>query len=181
MASLDLFLNSLSPEDYENVQETLKPVAKTSPLLSMDLFLGNFQKSIELGKKKMDLNFIFELDPGYHSQFSHNLILEDDYDALVLTDAQQHIKWINKGFSKMTGYSARYAMGKTPKFLQGEKTRQEAKSNISRQLGKKKIFSEIVVNYKKNRSEYKCEITIIPLFNHQRNLAHFLAIEKEIA
>lgn len=181
MASLDIFLNERHSKEIMEVQKNLEPVGISSPLLSMDIFLVNFQQSLESGRKKTDLNYILDLDPTYTSQFDHNLILQKEYDALVLTDPNQYIKWVNRGFSKMTGYTAGYTLGKTPKFLQGEKTSGEINSRIRQRLGKKEIFSEIVVNYRKNKEEYQCEITIIPLLNNNKNLAHFLAIEKEVA
>lgn len=181
MASLDIFLNARDPREIKEAQKNLEPVGISSPLLSMDIFLENFQQSLESGRKKADLNYILDINPLYTSQFDHKLILQKEYDALVLTDSNQYIKWVNRGFSKMTGYTAGFALGKTPKFLQGEKTKQEINSRIRQRLGKKEIFSEIVVNYRKNKEEYQCEITIIPLLNNNNNLAHFLAIEKEVA
>lgn len=181
MASLDIFLNARHPNEIKEVQKTLEPVGISSPLLSMDIFLGNFKRSLESGRKKTDLNYILDLDPDYSAQFDHGLILQKNYDALVLTDVHQTIKWVNKGFSKMTGYTAGYALGKTPKFLQGEGTQQDTKSRIRKRLGNKEIFSEIVVNYRKNKEEYMCEITIIPLLGNNQHLSHFLAIEKEVA
>ncbi len=181
MASLDIFLNSRHPKEIQEIQKTLTPVGISSPLLSMDIYLGNFQKNLKAGRKKTDLDSILELDPSYTSQFDHNLILQQEYDALVITDGNQTIKWVNKGFSKMTGYTAGYALGKTPKFLQGEGTKQETNRRIRYKLGNHETFSEIVINYRKNKEEYKCEITIIPLINHNETLTHYLAIEKEVA
>ncbi len=181
MASLDIFLNSRDPKEIKVIQETLEPVGISSPLLSMDLFLSNFQKALESGRKKSDLNYILDLDPVYNAQFDHSLILQKEYDALVLTDVDQTIKWVNKGFSKMTGYTAGYALGKTPKFLQGKKTEQDTNRRIRQRLENTEIFSEVVVNYRKNKEEYLCEITIIPLLNNNKHLTHFLAIEKEVA
>lgn len=181
MASLDIFLNERHPDEIKEVQKTLEPVGISSPLLSMDIFLGNFKQALESGRKKTDLNYILDLDPAYTNQFDHELILKKEYDALVLTDVQQNIKWVNKGFTKMTGYTAGYALGKNPKFLQGEGTQQDTNRRISYRLENKEIFSEIVVNYRKNKEEYLCEITIIPLLDNNQHLTHFLAIEKEVA
>lgn len=181
MVCLDLFLTSLSSEDYKKIETAIQPAAVCAPLLSMDLYSGNFHNSLELEKRKLDLSELFEMEPGLYSSFDHQLVLQQSYDALVLTDMQQNIAWVNKGFTKMTGYPAKYALGKTPKFLQGEKTLQEATHRIRKQLGQKEIFSEIVINYRKNKQEYKCAITIIPLFNQENSLTHYLAIEKEVA
>lgn len=181
MACLDIYLSSLSKEEYEKIKHKIEPVEQVSPLLSMDIFADAHFRSLEKGRKRMDLDNLLIHDTGREWQFDHQLILNMDYDALVLTDANQTIKWVNKGFSKMTGYPANYALGKQPKFLQGKGTKPETRKSIREKLGKPEIFSEIVVNYRKNNEEYICEITIIPLFNRTSNLTHFLAIEKEVA
>ena len=43
-----------------------------------------------------------------------------DFEALVITDINQKILWVNNGFTEMTGYSKKFAINKTPNFLQGE-------------------------------------------------------------
>ncbi|MFO7719066.1 MAG: PAS domain-containing protein [Gillisia sp.] len=181
MACLDLYLSSLSHEEYKTIKHKIQPIEQVSPLLSMDIFSGSHFQSLEKGRKRMDLASLLVHDTAMEWQFDHELILNKDYDALVLTDANQTIKWVNKGFSKMTGYPANYALGKQPKFLQGAGTKPETRKSIREKLGKSDIFSEIVVNYRKNKEEYVCEITIIPLLNSRLNLTHFLAIEKEVA
>lgn len=180
MACLDLYLSSLSTEDYKKIKHKIQPIEQVGPLLSMDIFSGSHFQSLEKGRKRMDLARLLIHDTQKEWQFDHELILKKDYDALILTDANQTIQWVNKGFSKMTGYPANYALGKQPKFLQGAGTKPEIRKSIREKLGRSDIFSEIVVNYRKNKEEYICKITIIPLLNSSLNLTHFLAIEKEV-
>lgn len=181
MASLDVFLISLSSKEYKRIESAIQSTAVCAPLLSMDLYSKNFHHSLELEKRRLDLSYLLQLEPDLNSFFDHKLILQQDYDALVLTDTYQNITWVNKGFTKMTGYPAGFALGKSPKFLQGVNTSNETVQRIRQQLGNQGIFSEIVINYRKNQEEYKCEITIIPLFDHNHSLTHYLAIEKEVA
>ncbi len=181
MACLDLYLSTLSNEEYSTLKHKIHPIEQVSPLLSMDIFSSSHFQSLEKGRKRMDLASLLIYDTAKEWQFDHDLILNKDYDALVLTDANQTIKWVNKGFSKMTGYPANYALGKQPKFLQGAGTKTETRKNIREKLSQCDVFSETVVNYRKNKEEYICEITIIPLLNRSSSLTHFLAIEKEVA
>ena len=181
MASLDLYLPSLTTEEYISLESEINPSGICAPLLSMDLYSAYFHHSLEIEKRKLDLSELISQDSNLASTFDHQIILQQSYDALVLTDVDLKINWVNKGFTKMTGYPAKYALGKSPKFLQGENTSPETTQRIRQQLGNKEIFSEIVINYRKNKEEYKCEITIIPLFNRNKSLTHYLAIEKEVA
>lgn len=180
MSSLDMYLESRHNIEIQK-QKDFYPTANFGPLLSMDLFANNYQKELLKARKKNDLNTLLELFSHYNWELDQNLLREGYYDALILTDSSQIIQWVNKGFTKMTGYSAGFAVGRSTRFLQGDNTHSETRERIKEQLGKREIFTELVINYRKNREEYKCEITIIPLLAKGQHLTHFLALEKEVA
>ncbi len=159
----------------------LKTKIKSGPLLCWDIYAtylieqSNFsnklveKQALNVFKKKF--NWSVDIDETLDS---HN------YEALVLTDVQQHIQWVNKGFSKMTGFPANYTKHKTPNFLQGEKTCKETLSKIRMLIKKGKGFTEQIVNYKKDGTPYKCHIKMYPLRNNNKTITHFLALEKTI-
>lgn len=101
------------------------------------------------------------------------------YEALVLTGVDRKIIWASAGFENMTGYSRGFAIGKKPVFLQGPNTSEEVKTRILTNLAKGTRFEEIITNYRKDGEEYQCHVSIVPLFNSQNCLTHFLALEKE--
>ena len=78
----------------------------------------------------------------------------------------------------MTGYSKKYALHKTPSFLQGEATQGLTRNRIRKKLELLKPFTEVIVNYRKDNTPYKCEVKIIPLYKDK--VTHFLAIEKKV-
>ncbi|WP_231367643.1 PAS domain-containing protein [Gillisia sp. JM1] len=101
-----------------------------------------------------------------------------DFDALIITNIDQKILWVNDGFTQMTGYSKKLALNKTPNFLQGINTSITIKNKIRNKLNNLKPFTEIITNYRKDNSSYECEVKIIPMY--VENVTHFLAIEKQI-
>lgn len=181
MMCLDLYLEARSQKEYEQMKSRIHPLNHSSPLLGLDLYAESFQAEVELGRRRKELREILAFAPAFGDQLDPAIILNASYDALVLTNQAQQIQWVNKGFSRMTGYTAGYAKGKTPRFLQGEETREESRRRIRQKLTENEVFTEIVVNYRKTKEQYKCEITIIPLADASRNISHFLAIEKEVA
>lgn len=81
----------------------------------------------------------------------------------------------------MTGYEKEFALNKTPRFLQGEKTKESTRKRIKEKLLKGKPFKDVIINYRKDKTSYKCELHIIPLHNNETTkITHFLALEKEI-
>ena len=79
----------------------------------------------------------------------------------------------------MTGYSKKFAVGKKPSFLQGEKTSTVVKSQLYNDLVLNHTFTGSIVNYRKNGELYLCQITILPIYNFDDKLSYFLALEKD--
>lgn len=151
-----------------------------SPLLSFDLYLEHYHHLIKILKKEMDLEQIHSfLKRNTESQFQ-DLIQQENYDAIVITTIDQNIVWVNDGFAEMTGYHKNYALGKRPSFLQGGKTSNKTKQLIKEQLQTVQNYSGSIVNYKKNGESYRCQIKIVPLYNSNKELTHFMALEKEL-
>ncbi len=153
---------------------------KTTPLLSWDLSgLGYFSKIEEL-QKEQDLIDLKRLASKYKWKNQlDEIILENTYEALVLTDLKRNILWVNDGFTAMTGYTKNSAIQNTPAFLQGEETTQESKNLIREKLKANKPFKAVILNQKKDKTLYKCELHIFPLKNAKTT--HFLALENQVA
>jgi hypothetical protein len=78
----------------------------------------------------------------------------------------------------MTGYTKKEALDKTPKFLQGPATSDQSKSELAFRLKEDEPFMTTLVNYRKNKSKYNCQVYITSLFNEKTT--HFIVLEKEV-
>ena len=154
--------------------------AVSMSLLSWDVFMDGFQDRIDDTKKKNELKqlYLFAREYGWKNDLS-SVFSEHDYEALIITDRKQKIIWVNDGFTEMTGYSKTHAINRTPEFLQGEETSAETKKRIKTRIQLDKPFKDVIVNHRKDKSIYKCEISIFPLHNHMET-THYLALEKQV-
>jgi PAS domain S-box-containing protein len=100
-------------------------------------------------------------------------------NTIVVTDPGQIIHFVTKGFEAMTGYSAEYARGKKPKFLQGKDTEESVRTMIRTSLEKRIPVEAIITNYRKNGEQYLCQVKILPMFNQNLDLVNFIALENE--
>ena len=181
MNTLDIYLSSLSKDQYRRIKPALgiNPL-KTMPLVSWDIFLEGYQKQLSEAKKRVELNQV--LDFAQKFKWENNLqktFAESDYEALILTDKNQNILWVNEGFTTMTGYTKTFAVNKTPRFLQGKETSPEAKARIKSKIAQGRPFQDIITNHRKDNSTYKCEVNIIPLYGAET--IHFIAFERKVA
>lgn len=178
---LDIYLSSLNDKEYQSIKKELETAEpKMMPLLSWDIFMDGNHRYTSALKRKQDLFSIKNLAKEYQwNNNIENLFESMDYEAIIVTDKDQKIIWVNDGFSEMTGYSTQFAIKKTPRFLQGNQTKEATKNRIRFKIKQHKPFSEVIVNHRKDGTTYKCKVNIIPLYHNQTT--HYIAFEKQIA
>ncbi len=103
-------------------------------------------------------------------------------NAVVITDAQGYIVWVNEGFLKVTEYSLTEVIGKKPgALLQGKDTNREDILAIREGLKSKKPFTQEILNYSKYGKAYWLELNITPIFDEKTGeLIQFVGIENDI-
>ena len=90
------------------------------------------------------------------------------------------IVYVNAAFERLTGYTAAEAIGRSPRFLQGEKTDRNALAEIRGALQRREPIKRQVINCKKDGTEYWMDIDIVPIFDTTGKCTHFAAIERDI-
>ena len=180
MMSLDIYLDSAQDTDYKNItSEASTSDQSIMPLMSWDIFSEDFSTTIENSKILNDIEQVKSFAKKSKWKNKIDGIFENqDFEALVITDINQKILWVNNGFTEMTGYSKKFAINKTPNFLQGENTQRTTKKSIRTKLELLEPFTEVITNYRKDKTPYKCEVKIIPLYKEK--VTHFLAIERKV-
>ena len=151
-----------------------------SPLLCWDIYSVYFDTLIAGSKSNGDVDQLQSIIGRQLEGWIIDEIKLEAYDALVVTDALQKIQWVSDGFSKMTGYSKSFAIGKSPHFLQGAKTTESSKNAIRKGLKNGGHFTQSVYNYRKNGAEYLCQIKLIPILGKEEGVTHYLALEREL-
>jgi PAS domain S-box-containing protein len=179
MMCLDIYLNSLAPDEQKNIQlKLLKPLKSRHPLMCWDMVV--MQRALEEKKLKYrqcDLELLEKLKIKFSWDICVPELLDAQYDALVLTDNRIIIRWVNDGFFSMTGYRAEESIGRSPRFLQGPLTSDDSRERIRRGLASSKPFSDKVINYKKDGQTYVCLVNIYPLTSRKNTITHYLALE----
>lgn len=102
-------------------------------------------------------------------------------NAVILTDAEGCIQWVNDGFVRMSGWTLEEVQGRTPgSFLQGPETDPETREFMSRQISAGLGFRVEVLNYHKNGSRYWVSLELQPMHDADGNLTNFMAIESDV-
>ena len=180
MMCLDFFISSQDEQDYSTTKNLITPSnGIQTPIISFDFYINSFTTEVNKLNRKRDINSIKE----FSNKFQWNDNLDEifkgvDFETIVLTNEKQEILWVNDGFKEMTGYTKTFALKKTPSFLQGENTCAVTRKRIRNKILANEPFKEIVLNYKQDKTPYKCEINVFPLTH--KNTTHYIALERAI-
>jgi PAS domain S-box-containing protein len=110
------------------------------------------------------------------------LVARRTSNAVVITDAQRRITWVNEGFERITGYGAAEVIGCSPgSLLQFDATDPATVQALRAALSAGKGFRGELLNRGKQGQTYWLDIDIQPLHDAQGALTGFMAIESDIS
>ena len=109
------------------------------------------------------------------------LIASRTSNAVILTDVEGRITWVNEGFERITEFTRNEAIGKRPQdFLQGPETSSATLGYMHKQQQLGKHFKGELLNYTKSGKAFWLDIEVMPVHDEANHLTGFMAIESDI-
>ena len=109
------------------------------------------------------------------------LIASRTDNAVILTDAQARIEWVNEGFERITGFTLEEVKGQVPgHLLQGPDTDPTTIEYMRRRLADGEGFNVELVNYSKYGRRYWLSIEVQPIRDERGEIVNYMAIETDI-
>lgn len=106
--------------------------------------------------------------------------VEQTADNVIITDINGTVEYVNPAFETLTGYSAKEAIGKTPRILKSGMQDDEFYKNLWNTVLSGNVFRGELVNRKKDGTLYYEEKTITPLKDKDGKITNFLSTGKDI-
>ncbi|MEM8893400.1 MAG: PAS domain-containing protein [Bacteroidota bacterium] len=150
------------------------------------------KEELESNEKSVDAAVVTEKDTQIKqlkaeidqakAEFSNlALVARKTDNAIIITDKEGLIEYVNEGFERLTEFSRQEVIGKKPgTFLQGEETNPDHAKAIRDGLNSKEPFVQDIVNYSKSGRKYWLSISITPIFDEQGELSKFIAVERDV-
>ena len=108
-------------------------------------------------------------------------VAEATASAVVITDLQGAIVWVNESFTRISGYGHEEAIGRIPgDFLQGPDTDRTETARIGAALRARKGIAAELINYSKSGQRYWIGMKIEPLIDSTGAIDGYMAIQAEI-
>ncbi len=102
-------------------------------------------------------------------------------NAVIVTDRDGRIVWVNEGFVRLTGYDAEEIVGRSPaSLLQGEDTAIEARAEMAKCIAEGGPFDVVVLNYTRDKTQYWVRIQAEPTLDETGAVTGYIALETDV-
>ena len=107
-------------------------------------------------------------------------VMEAAANAIMITDRDGCIAWVNPAFTRLTGYSLTEAWGQNPRFLKSGRQDDSVYRTLWETISSGRAWSGELVNRRKDGGLYTEEMTITPVLDAQGVISHFIAIKQDV-
>jgi PAS domain S-box-containing protein len=90
------------------------------------------------------------------------------------------IVFVNPAFTRITGYSADEAIGRSCRMLQGRDTDRATIERLRRAIQLRRAATVTLRNYRKDGRTFWNELSVSPVFDDRGNLMHFVGIQTDV-
>jgi sigma-B regulation protein RsbU (phosphoserine phosphatase) len=101
-------------------------------------------------------------------------------DAIMITDTDGIIRYVNPAFETVTGFSRAEAVGETPRLLRSGQQPPDYYDALWKTLLAGEVFRGSPINRRKNGDLYRAEQTITPIKDSEGRIQHFVSVMKDV-
>ena len=146
-------------------------------LISLSVLPGQDPKKSDIVLLIQDISNRKALDK---IQLMMHRAVEQSASAVLITDKNGLIEYINPKFTELTGYTSEELLGQNPKIMQSGSTPLEHYRSMWQNLLSSGEWCGEIKNQKKNGDNYWVYECVSAIKNNQDEVTHFLAIEEDI-
>jgi PAS domain S-box-containing protein len=96
------------------------------------------------------------------------------------TEEDNPLVYVNDGFEQMTGYTCEEAIGRNPRFLQGEDTDPERVAKLRDALSAEEPVSLELKNYRNDGTPYWARLSITPVEDEAGTVTNYIGIQQDV-
>jgi len=107
-------------------------------------------------------------------------------DSVIITEADlnngkiPNIVYVNPAFSKNSGYNSNEIIGKSPEIFQGPNSDNQEYEKLINAIKNQEECQVETLSYKKNKEEYWVNFSMLPVYNSDGELSHWVSIQRDV-
>jgi PAS domain S-box-containing protein len=114
-------------------------------------------------------------------------VITQSKDSIIITEANFNIAripkiiYVNPAFTTMSGYKSEEIIGKTPNIFKGPNSDKQEYKKLTTAIKNKEECLIETISYKKSKEEYWVRFSMIPIYNSENELSHWISIQRDVS
>jgi len=100
--------------------------------------------------------------------------------AVLITDIEGNIEYVNPVFTRMSGYTFEEVRGKNPRILKSGETDEIEYKDLWDTITSGEVWHGVFQNRRKDGCFYWAEASVSPIFNNHNQITHYMCIQEDI-
>ncbi len=163
-----------SAEEVNHVRKdgSVFPTLMSSKVIFNSVGAPKFMSAtmLDISAKKKDEDEIRKL----------TMAIEQSPAAIIITDLESKIIYVNPHYTKITGYSKKESMGMHPRYFQSGLMSPEVIQEIAKVVSQNQSWQGDLINKRKNGEIYWEHMSVSPILNDKGKVTNYLAILTDI-
>ena len=105
--------------------------------------------------------------------------MEQAAEAVMITDADRLIEYVNPAFERITGYGAEEVRGRSPALLRSEQNEPGVRKRLGDAIRAGREFHGILVNRRRSGELYYADMSIAPIRDDAGRITHFVGTQSD--
>jgi PAS domain S-box-containing protein len=106
--------------------------------------------------------------------------VEQGTEAIIITDTQARIEYVNEAFVRQSGYARHEVMGRNPRLLQSGRTPPATFNALWQALRAGQPWKGNFINRRRDGSEYIESAVVRPLRGEDGQLTHYVSVQEDV-
>lgn len=129
-----------------------------------------------------DISERMELEEALKSERDRlDAILSHVGDAVMVTDAEAWIQFVNPAWERLNKYSFKEVLGKSPNILNSDKHDDEFYSEMQETISQGNTWQGEIINQRRDGSQYEAALTITPVLSPLGMVINYVSVYHDIS
>src|ERR1035441_10359415 len=107
-------------------------------------------------------------------------VINQAAEAIVITDRDGSILYVNPAFTRMTGYGSQEAIGQNPRLLKSGRQDPSFSRTLWETIRAGGVWKGELVNQRKDGTTYTDEMTIAPVRDSRGDIVRYIALKQDV-
>jgi len=101
-------------------------------------------------------------------------------NAILITDQQGRIEWVNDAFTRLSGYGLGEAVGHTPRLLRSGSQTEAFYHDLWSTIATGRVWRGELIERRKDGSLYTVEQTVTPMRDRNGHISHYVVVHEDV-